>query len=146
MKHLLSHMIAAQSWDDISRLLANIGYLEKKQSAAEQYRFQNDFIQLLKTQEISTNKLVDILEGVFNVVCGQLETGKQKADWLDTFSYWINEFGKTGDAERMAALKEVANKFDQANGNVSKELAIRYQREIPDDLSSLRCDRGGSPN
>lgn len=127
MKYLLSHMIASRSWDEIETLLKNIEYLEKKQSPAEQYRFQNDFTVLLRTQEIPTEKLVDILEGVLKVVCEQLETGKQKADWLDIFAYWINEFGKTADAERTAALKDIANKFDYANGIVSKELALRYQ-------------------
>lgn len=129
MKYLISHMIAAQSWDDLGKLLTDIEYLKKKQSPKEQYRFQNDFINLLKNQEISTAKLVSILEEILNVIIEKLENGKEKADWLDIFSYWINEFGKSGSEERKTALKKVANKFDYACGSVSKELAIKYEEE-----------------
>lgn len=130
MKYLLSHMIAAESWDGMEELLVNTEYLEKKQhNPAEQYRFQDDFIKLLKAEEIPTKKLVHVLERVVDAVTGQLEDGKQKADWLDTFAYWINEFGIKNKDKRSLALKELARKFDRACGNVTKVLAKKYLGE-----------------
>lgn len=129
MKYLVSHMIAAKNWDELKKLLTNIKYLKKNQSPREQYRFQNDFVNLLRNEKITTDKLVNILEEILNVITEKLETGKEKADWLDIFSYWINEFGKNGNEERNAALKKVANKFDYACGTVSKRLAIQYEEE-----------------
>ena len=138
--NLLSYMIDRQLWDDVENLLTNIEYLKKMQSPEKQYIFQKDLIDLLNNQEIPDNKLIDILEGVSNAVREQLETGKleteeqletgkQKADWLDTFAYWINEFGPTDDSKRLLALKDVAIKFDERCGDVSKELAEAFLKK-----------------
>ncbi len=122
-EHLMAHMIAAHSWESLRVLLTDIDYLQKKQSPAQQYRFQKDFTELLLYREIPTSTLTEILRAVLAVLREQLETGNQKADWLDIFAYWMNEFGRTAPEERRAALKEVAEEFDHACAEVSKELA-----------------------
>ena len=129
LAYLFPHMMEVQSWDKIGKLLANIGYLKRKQEPEEQRNFQDDFIDLLNNEEIPNNKLINILEGVLNAICEQLQTSKEKADWLDTFAYWINEFGVKDDTERSLALKDVARKFDYACGDLSKELAEAYLKK-----------------
>ena len=135
--YILPYMIEARLWAEVEKLLTNIEYLKKMQSPKEQYIFQKHFIDLLNNQEIPDNKLIDILEGVSNTVREQLETGKleteeqlktgkQKADWFDTFAYWINEFGPKDDSKKSLALKDVAIKFDERCGEVSKELVEAY--------------------
>ena len=128
IKYLMSHMISAESWIELGDLMSNIGYLEKKQAKKEQYRFQNDFVVLLRNSKISTGDLVKILEQTLNAIAEKLAVGKLKADWLDIFSYWINEFGQTEDEERWTALRKIAKKFDLACGAVSKELAVQHQQ------------------
>jgi hypothetical protein len=135
MNYLVSHMIDAKSWDELERLLTNIEYLEKKQSPEEQYRLQNDIIELLRNQEISTDRLVNILEGILNVILEKLEVSNEKADWLDIFSYWINNFGLIVSEERKTALKRTASKFDYACGIVSRELALKYEEEGEHDFA-----------
>lgn len=137
LAYLFPYMITAESWDEIDKLLTNIGYLKRKQKPEEQHYFQNDFINLLRNKRIPNNKLVNILEGVLNAICEKLPTSKEKADWLDTFAYWVNEFGVKDDTERSLALKDVARKFDYACGDVSKELAEDY-REKGDNDWALR--------
>ena len=129
MKYLMSHMIAGQTLDDLEKLLTNINYIKKKWKPEQQYCFQSDFVNLLRNEEITTDRLVNILEEVLKVITKKLESGKEKADWLDIFAFWIHKFGKNGNEERNNALKDVANKFDQACGIVSKKLAIKYEGE-----------------
>lgn len=135
LAHLLSYMIEAHLWNDVKTLLTNIEYLKRRQSPEEQYRFQKEFIDLLNSEKILDDKLVDIMENVLLSIYNQLETGKVKADWLDTFAYWINEFGVRDDTERSLKLKKVANKFDYACGDVSKELAEIYLKDRKNDLA-----------
>lgn len=132
MNQILSHMITAECWDEAEKLLADIEYLEKKQQPENQYLFQTDFISLLQTKAIPTDKLKLILEGILQTITSHVESNeedrKRKADWLDTFAYWINEFGvnKTSDT-RALMLKTMGNKFDEKCGEVSKALAIDYE-------------------
>lgn len=130
MKYLLSHMIDGQAWDDVKTLLTNIDYLEKKHAKEEQYSFQNDFIALLRNQYISTDKLSEILEAVLNTIYEQSEDDMNKADWLDTFAYWINEFGVEANIEMLSVskkeLKKIAKKFDEACGKLSKKLTSDF--------------------
>ena len=126
IKYLMAHMIAAQAWDELETLLTNVRFLNRKQKKEEQYCFQNDFVNLLRNKEIPTDKLVGILEKILETISTKLEIGKEKADLLDIFSYWINEFGKSGSQERWNELKRVANKCDRECGVISKELAIQY--------------------
>lgn len=121
--YLFPQMLEAQFWDEIDKLFTNISYLKKRQEPEEQYNFQSDFIDLLNNEKIPDDKLVNILEGVLKAIREQLPTSNEKADWLDTFAYWINAFGVKGDTERSSALKNVARKFDRACGDVSRELA-----------------------
>lgn len=127
--YLFPQMLEAQLWDEIDKLLTNISYLKKRQEPEEQYNFQDDFINLMNNKDIPDDKLVNILEGVPKAICEQLPTTNEKADWLDTFAYWINAFGVKDCTERSLALKDVANKFDYACGDVSKELAETYLKE-----------------
>jgi len=124
--YLFPNIIKAESWDTIEELLTNIEYLKRMQKAEEQYHFQNDFVNLMKNKDILDDKLFGILRGVLNTIKTQLPTTIEKADWLDTFAYWINELRVKDESERSKGLKEVANEFDEACGGVSIELADAY--------------------
>ena len=97
--------------------------------------------------------LVGILQGVLDAICVQLEDGKEKVDWLDTFAFWIHEFGAKGDSERALALKDAARKFDRACGGVSRRLAQTHLERGETDwalrFAELRvwvCGRAGDHN
>ena len=130
-KYLATHMIAAKAWDELEELVKDIKYLEQKKE--QQYLLQDDIINLILNQEIPTTRLVDILEQILETIIKNLEDTKEKADWLDIFSYWLNEFGKNADQERWVELKKIANKFDYACGTLSRDLAIHFKNTGEND-------------
>jgi hypothetical protein len=131
IKYLMAHMITAKAWDELEELVQHINYLEQKRK--QQYIFQDDIINLILNKEISTARLVDILEQILQTIIKNLEDTKEKADWLDIFSYWINEFGKNANKERWDEVKKIANKFDYACGTLSRDLAIHYKNTGEND-------------
>ncbi len=124
--YLFPNVVKAESWNTAEELLTNLEYLKRMQKAEEQYHFQNDFVNLMKNEAILDDKLFGILREVLNTIKTQLPTTIEKADWLDTFAYWINELRIKDDSERSKGLKEVANEFDESCGIVSIELADAY--------------------
>jgi hypothetical protein len=133
LKYIFSHLIFAQCWNDLKKLLIDIEYLKMKQDPAEQYNFQKDFKILINSRQIPLDELINILEECLNAISEKLEIGNEKSDLLNTFSYWINEFNDTDNIERRVALKGVARKFDHACAVVSRELANRYLKEGKND-------------
>ena len=137
--YLFPYIVEAKSWKDVKDILTNVIYLKRMQTPEEQYHFQNDFINLMKNKDISDKELKDILTKVLEVIKTQLPIMnkgtdmlialREKADWLDTFAYWINEFRVKDGSKRSKALKEIANQFDKACGDVSKDLAKAYLKE-----------------
>lgn len=129
MNYLLAHLIEAHRWEDIRKLLSDIKYLKKKQEPVQQWRFQQDIMALLMNKEIPSDTLVGILEEVLKAITDQIEDLKEKTDWLDTFGYWISEFGARGDPERITLLKEQARKFGSICGIISTELVEKYEEK-----------------
>jgi hypothetical protein len=124
--YLLAHLIKAQLWDELKILLADSEYLKRMQQPEEQLRFQHEFEQFLKNRRIPDDKLFKVLEILHDGI-DKLRTGKRKADWLDTFAYWINEFGiKDNKRKRALRLRQVAIKFDQTCGEVSEKLVDAF--------------------
>ena len=122
LRYILECLIEAEMWNDIKELLTDMNYLKNRREAVQEYLFQRDFARLLKTCPI------EILSSILDSVQRCEWSLKEKADWLDTFSYWINEFGVKVelDTERASELKRVANDFDAACAVLSKKLAAMY--------------------
>jgi len=136
MKHLIHHMIESDSWDKLMELLTDTDYLTKKQESEQQYLFQNDIITLIRNNNITNDTLTEILATVLKTVVENMEESKEKADWLDIFAYWLDEFGYKYDKlndKRRQVLKEVANKFDHACGDVSARLVTSYLEKGEED-------------
>jgi hypothetical protein len=126
MEHLLFHLIEAEDWDGIKKLLSDINYLEKRHQPAEQLSFQKDFEMLLKSKKIPTSTLCEILKSLMEAVTS-LKLRRRKADWLDTIAFWIDKLGIKGNKpERASKLKLIAAEFDKACGEVSGALADNY--------------------
>lgn len=129
-KYLFLHSIEGQCWDEITKLLTDVEYLKKKQEPEQQWNFQQEFKLLLNNKEIPPYKLVRILDEVLKTIMDQIEDLKEKTDWLDTFAYWISEFGARGDQERITLLKKLARKFDSKCGHISTELVEKYKEKL----------------
>lgn len=128
--YILPHMIDGQLWDEVEKLLTNIEYLKKMQSPEEQYIFQKDVIDLLKNQEISTDKLGEILKEVLKAIKNQMEDSMEKLDWLDIFAYWIINFGSNGELGRISQLNKLSRKFDEECGRISMKLANKCEKNL----------------
>jgi hypothetical protein len=132
LRHILNPMVEAGLWDQVRDLLGSVEYLKERRSKEQEYLFQTEFIKLM--MEIPFDRLVSIFKTILDTIYSQLENNKDKANWLDTFAYWINEFGvknakKMEDLPREAKLKELANEFDMGCGQLSKELTEQYIME-----------------
>lgn len=131
LTYLFTYLMNAKKWDEIGKLLAKIEYLKKKQEPEEQYKFQDEFVNLLNS-EIPDDKLKNVLEGVLEAI-KQMPDGNKKADWLDIFAYWINKFGVEPKTKRSPKLKDIAIQFDEECGKISKRLVDSYEKKKEHD-------------
>jgi len=132
MKNLFTHLYRAGSWDEVKILLNDIEYLKRQQIPTRQYMFQKNFTMLLQDEEVPVEMLVEILEGVLNVISNELPLENEKADWLDSFAYWINSIKIRGKGKK-TKLEEIARKFDRKCGEVSHELVRKKRKEGKND-------------
>ena len=119
MDHLFSHLMEAEQWDDLKELLTDLEYLKRKQQPLMQFDFRTDFLAFLENPKAPLEK---ILQGLHTVILEKLPLGKKKADWLDTFAYWVDTAAHQADRKRQSILKEIANRFDSTCGEVSRKL------------------------
>jgi len=129
INHLLNHILEARNWNDLEKLFSDVSYLEHKQKPAKQYEFQQEFLSLLGNKNVAFRKKLKILKAVHDSILTGMKLGKEKADWLDTFGYWVRKFCEevgAGKAMKPKASKELWNvykKYSLTCGEVSHELA-----------------------
>lgn len=131
MDHLFGHFVAGSDYDGLGQLLSDIDYLRGKQKKAVQYRFQSEFTSLLVNSDVADDDLIRVLLSIHVAVKTSGELCKEEvADWLDTFAYWLTEFGvKKTSGDRKSMLKAMSKRFDETCAEVSKALADKYERE-----------------
>lgn len=129
INHLFAHLVKARCWNDLTALLADIKYLKRKQDPSEQYEFEQEIMSLMGNSTVKISALCKILKGIHDAVVNKIESEEDKADWLDTFAFWIKTFcddAKSGGAmkpKNRAKLTEVSRMFDMSCGQVSHDLA-----------------------
>lgn len=132
MKNLFTHLYHAGMWSDMKNLLKDIEYLKKQQEPTRQYMFQKNFKLLLQDEKVAVHALTEILEGILKVISDELPLDNEKADWLDSFAFWIN-LVKIKDAEKRSKLKKIAQKFDRKCGEVSHALVKKKLKQEKND-------------
>lgn len=120
---LLYHIIHAKLWNDLGEMLGNVQFLRKKQKPEHQEKLQTEITALLRSDDVSDAELAEVFSSVKTAIVKRLKTSNEKADWLDTFAYWIYEFGIKTNRKRAKLLRPVARDFDQCCGEVAGKLA-----------------------
>ncbi|MDH3973350.1 MAG: NB-ARC domain-containing protein [Deltaproteobacteria bacterium] len=128
MNNLFSHLVQAGSWNDLRNLIADVEYLKKQQSPERQYGFEQEFKTFLEKENLEVIR--EILNALLETL-KKMKNGKTKADWLDTFAYWITVVCENDEskADRTLTLKEIAANFDKACGEVSQKLSDSYLKK-----------------
>lgn len=132
MDYLIHHLVEGVHYKGLKHLLTDIQYLERLQKEGRQYKFQHDFTSLLENlPQEREQEIESILLSIHNKVEAQ-RLSRKKADWLDTFAYWLTVFvdkNESASVARKSKLKSISNEFDKSCAKVSEDLAEKYEKE-----------------
>jgi hypothetical protein len=130
MNHLIFHLVQSADYNNLKKILTDIEYLKRKQKINLQPYFQDEFTSLITNHTIPDAQLENIIGSIHRAIKKIPGLSMAKADWLDTFAFWLTEFGakKTSDP-RASMLAAMSKKFDETCGQVSSKLALKYKRE-----------------
>jgi len=120
---LVYHIIRGKLWVALGKILGDIQFLRRKQKPEYQEKLQTEVTALLRSDEIGDAELAEVFGSVRLAIAERLKTSKEKADWLDTFAYWLYEFGIKKSRNRAKLLRPIARDFDRCCGVVAGELA-----------------------
>lgn len=146
-RFLLEHLVEGKRWKELEELLGDLRYLEIRQDKEAQYLLEADIAELLQNREAPIDR---ILSGAWEVITEQLPLGREQADWLDTFAYWLNKHGQKNGRWASKEIATVARRFDIRCGEISQQLVRKYLNEKRQDwalryaeLSAWACQRAG---
>ncbi len=129
-RYLLRDLIVGKCWDETSQLLESPSYLESRHDKAEQFALENEIAGLIHSTETPA---AHILAGAWRGITRHFPLGRKQADWLDTFAYWLNRYGKRDGEWISQDLKRIAILFDHSCGEISQQLTQKYlQQNKPD--------------
>jgi hypothetical protein len=128
--YLLQHLVEGKCWEELEQLLKDPSYLESRHDKEGQFRLEGEIASLLQNDEAPIGIL---LSGVLTGITKDMPLGREQADWLDTFAYWLNKYGKKDGQWITKELKNNASQFDDACGQTSQQLVEKYLQEDKQD-------------
>ena len=129
-RYLLQHLVEGKCWEELEQLLKDPSYLESRHDKEGQFRLEEEIASLLQNDEAPIGKL---LSGAWAGITKDMSLGREQADWLDIFAYWLNKYGKKDEQWMSEDLKNAASQFDTACGQISQQLVQKYLLEDKQD-------------